>query len=93
MNKTALNTLIKQLEHRIELAEKKKQEEDGLFGEMSYHFVMAGLKTAIEDAKQLLEMEKEQLKLAYHEDRPFLLGYETGEFFEEHYKENYEQGE
>lgn len=35
-------------------------------------------------------IEKEQLKLAYHEDRPFLLGYETGEFFEEHYKENYE---
>lgn len=61
MNKTALNTLIKQLEHRIELAEKKKQEEDELFGEMSYHFVMAGLKTAIEDAKQLLEMEKEQI--------------------------------
>ena len=65
MNKTALNTLIKQLEHRIELAEKKKQEEDGLFGEMSYHFVMAGLNTAIEDAKQLLEMEKEQMIDAY----------------------------
>ena len=40
--------------------------------------------------QQALEMEKEQMKLAYHEDRPFLLGYETGEFFEEHYKENYE---
>ena len=46
-----------------------------------------GMKSAFEKA---LEMEKEQLKLAYHEDRPFLLGYETGEFFEEHYKENYE---
>ncbi len=42
--------------------------------------------------EKALEMEKEQMRLAYHEDRPLLLGYETGEFFEEHYKENYEQG-
>lgn len=40
--------------------------------------------------QQAFKMEKEQMKLAYHEDRPFLLGYETGEFFEEHYQENYE---
>lgn len=86
MNKTALNTLIKQLEHRIELAEKKKQEEDGLFGEMSYHFVMAGLKTAIEDAKQLLEMEKEQIEYAH------LMGGDGEIEAEKYYKENYEQG-
>jgi hypothetical protein len=89
MNKTALKTLIQGLEHRLELASKKKEEEKDLFGEMSYHFVMAGLHTAIEDAKKLLDLEKEQMKLAYNEDRPFLTGYETGKYFEQHYKENY----
>jgi N-methylhydantoinase B/oxoprolinase/acetone carboxylase alpha subunit len=48
MNKTALNTLIKQLEHRIELAEKKKQEED--------HIVDINKKvTAVEWLKDQLE--------------------------------------
>jgi len=61
MNKTALKTLIQGLEHRLELAAKKKQEENDLFGQMSYHFVMAGLHTAIEDAKKLLDLEKEQI--------------------------------
>ncbi len=91
MNNTALNTLIKQLEHRIELAEKKKQEEDGLFGEMSYHFVMAGLKTAIEDAKQLLEMEKEQIEKAFEEG---MFHHTNGLCPNEYYNENYthEQG-
>lgn len=44
--------------------------------------------------EQALEMEKEQMKDAYHEDRPFLWGYETGEFFEQYYNETYnnEQG-
>jgi|APGre2960657404_1045060.scaffolds.fasta_scaffold114568_1 hypothetical protein len=46
-----------------------------------------GMKTAFNKA---LEMEKEQMMDAYHEDRPFLWGYETGEFFEQYYKENYE---
>ena len=41
------------------------------------------LKTS--DIEKALEMEKEQMKDAYHEDRPFLWGYETGEFFEQYY--------
>jgi hypothetical protein len=40
-----------------------------------------------------IEMEKEQMMDAYHEDRPFLCGYETGEFFEQYYKETYETQE
>ena len=46
-----------------------------------------GMKIAFDKA---LEMEKEQMKLAYQEDRPFLRGYETDQYFEQHYKENYE---
>jgi hypothetical protein len=61
MNKTALKTLIQGLEHRLELAAKKKQEENDLFGQMSYHFVMTGLETGIEDAKKLLDLEKQQI--------------------------------
>ena len=67
MNKTALKTLIQGLEHRLELAAKKKQEESDVFGQISYHFVMAGLQTGIEDAKKLLDLEKEQIMDAWNE--------------------------
>jgi hypothetical protein len=61
MNKTALKTLIQGLEHRLELAAKKKEEEKDLFSQMSYHYVMLGLQTGIEDAKKLLDLEKQQI--------------------------------
>jgi hypothetical protein len=65
MNKTALKTLIQGLEHRLELAAKKKEEEKDLFSQMSYHYVMVGLQTGIEDANKLLDLEKEQIINAY----------------------------
>ena len=36
------------------------------------------------------EMEKEQMKHAYHDDRPSLSYFESGKAFEEYYKEKYE---
>jgi hypothetical protein len=81
MNKTALKTLIQGLEHRLELAAKKKEEEKDLFGEMSYHFVMAGLQTGIEDAKKLLDLEKEQMieLLTKYHNRLFFIPLKEGE--------------
>ena len=46
-----------------------------------------GMKTAFDKA---LEMEKEQMKHAYHDDRPSLSYFESGEAFEQYYKETYE---
>ena len=43
--------------------------------------------------KIALEMEKEQMKHAYHDDRPSLSYFESGEAFEEYYKEIYEAQE
>jgi len=39
------------------------------------------------------EMEKEQMKNAYHDDRPSLSYFESGKAFEEYYNENYEAQE
>ena len=40
--------------------------------------------------EQALQMEKEQMKHAYHDDRPSLSYFESGEAFEEYYNEIYE---
>jgi hypothetical protein len=46
-----------------------------------------GMITAFDKA---IEMEKEQMKHAYHDDRPSLSYFESGKAFEEYYNENYE---
>jgi hypothetical protein len=40
--------------------------------------------------EKALEMEKEQMNHCYHDDRPSLSYFESGEAFEEYYNENYE---